>query len=160
MNASGLSSHDHLCCRTHQANNGNKGTLEALAIFKGHTSVVEDVAWHTTSPNIFGSCGKMTDSLPSLRTCPAFPLFPPHPLVPSLVSRSCKRSWAGQETMDWMCVCVCVCVCLRRLICICVRVCIGKQVMTSSCSSGMSSSLIAHRCRVCPDTLLRSIASP
>jgi len=41
-----------------QAKDGNKAGLEALGIYKGHTSVVQDVAWHATCPNIFGSVGE------------------------------------------------------------------------------------------------------
>jgi len=41
-----------------QANHASKGAVEATAIYRGHTSVVEDVAWHTSLPNIFGSVGK------------------------------------------------------------------------------------------------------
>ena len=31
--------------------------IPALSIFKQHRGVVEDVAWHHTSPNTFGSVG-------------------------------------------------------------------------------------------------------
>ena len=31
--------------------------IQALSIFKHHRGVVEDVAWHHTSPNTFGSVG-------------------------------------------------------------------------------------------------------
>ena len=41
-----------------QAKDGNKAGLEALGIYKGHTSVVQDVAWHATCPSIFGSVGE------------------------------------------------------------------------------------------------------
>ena len=48
-----------------QAKDGNKAGLEALGIYKGHTSVVQDVAWHATCPSIFGSVGEP----PPPRTC-------------------------------------------------------------------------------------------
>jgi len=31
--------------------------VKALSIFRGHTDVVEDVAWHPEDPNVFYSCG-------------------------------------------------------------------------------------------------------
>ena len=46
-----------ICTWDTQANHADKMAVEALAVYKGHTSVVEDVAWHTTSPSIFGSVG-------------------------------------------------------------------------------------------------------
>ena len=40
-----------------QATHSNSQQVEALATYKGHTSVVEDVAWHTSSPTVFASVG-------------------------------------------------------------------------------------------------------
>lgn len=31
-------------------------TLQPLAVYRGHTDVVEDVAWNAFSPNLFGTC--------------------------------------------------------------------------------------------------------
>ena len=35
----------------------SNSVLEPLRIYRGHSSVVEDVAWHTDSDNIFASVG-------------------------------------------------------------------------------------------------------
>jgi WD40 repeat protein len=43
--------------RGEQATHANSQAVEPLATYKGHTSVVEDVAWHTSSPSIFASVG-------------------------------------------------------------------------------------------------------
>ena len=32
-------------------------TLNAAAVIRGHTDVVEDVAWHRFNPHLIGSCG-------------------------------------------------------------------------------------------------------
>jgi histone-binding protein RBBP4 len=32
-------------------------TMEPLNIYKGHTAIVEDVQWHATKSEIFGSVG-------------------------------------------------------------------------------------------------------
>ncbi|CAG8614784.1 2642_t:CDS:10 [Paraglomus brasilianum] len=36
---------------------GNERTMEPFRVYRGHESIVEDVAWHTTDVNIFGSVG-------------------------------------------------------------------------------------------------------
>lgn len=41
-----------VCVWDTEAKDGNKPGLEPLGIYKGHTSVVEDVAWHSTSVEI------------------------------------------------------------------------------------------------------------
>lgn len=35
----------------------SNSVLEPVRIYRGHSSVVEDVAWHTDSDNIFASVG-------------------------------------------------------------------------------------------------------
>ena len=44
-------------CTIHKCVCGLQADIQALSIFKHHRGVVEDVAWHHTSPNTFGSVG-------------------------------------------------------------------------------------------------------
>ncbi|GMT00568.1 hypothetical protein PENTCL1PPCAC_22742, partial [Pristionchus entomophagus] len=46
-----------VCLWDVQAPNIQGGSLDAKSIFKGHTAVVEDVAWHVLHQSIFGSVG-------------------------------------------------------------------------------------------------------
>jgi histone-binding protein RBBP4 len=52
-------SDDHTIClwNINSAPTAGARTLDALTIFKGHTAVVEDVAWHLLHDAIFGSVG-------------------------------------------------------------------------------------------------------
>ncbi|PAV75050.1 hypothetical protein WR25_06374 [Diploscapter pachys] len=40
-----------------RGNESGKGTMEAKTVFKAHTAVVEDVAWHILHQEVFGSVG-------------------------------------------------------------------------------------------------------
>jgi len=46
-----------ICMWDINANNAESGVLNALQKFMGHSSVVEDAAWHSQHENIFASVG-------------------------------------------------------------------------------------------------------
>lgn len=52
-------SDDHTIClwNINSTNISTSRSLDALTIFRGHTAVVEDVAWHLLHDSIFGSVG-------------------------------------------------------------------------------------------------------
>lgn len=45
-------------------------SLDALAVYKGHTAIVEDVAWHAMHTSVFGSVGDDKRLLLFVSTCP------------------------------------------------------------------------------------------
>eukprot|EP00286_Rhodomonas_abbreviata_P007315 CAMPEP_0181341408 /NCGR_PEP_ID=MMETSP1101-20121128/30396_1 /TAXON_ID=46948 /ORGANISM="Rhodomonas abbreviata, Strain Caron Lab Isolate" /LENGTH=422 /DNA_ID=CAMNT_0023452687 /DNA_START=22 /DNA_END=1290 /DNA_ORIENTATION=+ len=46
-----------ICVWDIDAQHANKDAVDPLCVYKGHSSVVEDVAWHVMKKNIFGSVG-------------------------------------------------------------------------------------------------------
>ena len=50
-------------------------TLAAKSIYKGHTSIVEDVAWHALHDSIFGSVGDDKKLLMLVRATQRFFFF-------------------------------------------------------------------------------------
>lgn len=44
-------------CRNINGNTRETRTMEPFRVYRGHEAIVEDVAWHTKDPHIFGSVG-------------------------------------------------------------------------------------------------------